>query len=176
MATKKKSATKVIGPKQIDASEKLVEKARVPFAAATRLKKGERKRTAKPRRGALGMLPQLATLYTKLGCELPGVDVQTMLSKASYAQRLATLLGVIAKLNDAVKDEYIVSSGAAWTTATTMYTALKRVSRNEEDVASELASIEAFFRKPRRPKQDAATAEGPKAEAPKADVSKAATA
>ncbi len=135
-----------VSSKAIDASVKLVEKARQPFTQVTRLTADDRVRAAKLKRGAHQVIPAIAHIATKFAVEVPGHSIAEMLSEIETAQSLEPLLGAIADFHATLRDEFLRAQSASWKTATVTYAMLKKASEVNLSVASELEPVQKWFR------------------------------
>jgi hypothetical protein len=135
-----------IGPKAIDASIALVEKAAHPFASVVRMSALDRKRAAKLKRGAHQVIPTIAHLATKFAVELPGSPISVMLSEIAHAQALEPLLGAVAALHETLRDEYLRSQSNAWKTASRTYGMLRVAGEVNAAVRTELEPVQTWFR------------------------------
>ncbi len=135
-----------VSTKAVDASIKLVEKARQPFTQVTRLSSDERVRTAKLKRGAHQVIPAIAHVARKFAVEVPGHSIAEMLSEIETAQSLEPLLGAIADFHATLRDEFLRSQSASWKTATVTYAMLRKAAEVNQSVASELEPVQKWFR------------------------------
>lgn len=145
MSTKKK-AEALISPTAITASVELVAKAALPFANIVRLSGPERSRVAKLKRGATQVIPTIAYVAKKFALEIPGSSIDDMMSKIAHAQGLEPLLGAVADLHAALRDEYLRSQSEAWVTATVTYGVLRKASEANHSIRTELAPVRTWFR------------------------------
>ena len=143
---KKKKAEAPINPKAIEASITLVEKAALPFANVARMGAEERSRVAKLKRGATQVFPTIAYVAQKYALEVPGSSIDDMMSKITHAQALEPLLGAVADLHAALRDEYLRSKSEAWLTATVTYGVLRQASVANHSIRTELAPVRTWFR------------------------------
>ena len=135
-----------IGPKAIDTSIALVEKAAHPFASVVRMSALDRKRAAKLKRGAQQVIPTIAHLATKFAVELPGSPISVMLTEIAHAQALEPLLGAVAALHETLRDEYLRSQSNAWKTASRTYGMLRVAGEVNAAVRTELEPVQTWFR------------------------------
>jgi hypothetical protein len=144
--SKNKKAEAPINPKAIDASIALVAKAALPFANIVRMDSQERSRVAKLKRGATQVFPTIAYVAKKFALEVPGSSIDDMMSKIAHAQALEPMLGAVADLHAALRDEYLRSQSEAWLTATVTYGVLRKASEANHSIRTELAPVRAWFR------------------------------
>ena len=154
-----------IGPKAIDASMALVEKAAHPFASVVRMSALDRKRAAKLKRGAHQVIPTIAHLATKFAVELPGSPISVMLTEIAHAQALEPLLGAVAALHETLRDEYLRSQSNAWKTASRTYGMLRVAGEVNAAVRTELEPVQTWFRH-RAAKKSSSSSRSKKAAAP----------
>ncbi len=143
---KKKKAEAPINPKAIEASIALVQKAALPFANVARMSTVERSRVAKLKRGATQVFPTIAYVAKKFALEVPGSSIDDMMSKITHAEALEPLLGAVADLHAALRDEYLRSKSEAWLTATVTYGVLRKASEANHSIRTELAPVQTWFR------------------------------
>lgn len=159
----KKPASNAIGPKQIAASLKLVQKAAEPFADIKTLNAKDRQRALKLKRGAKNVIGQIATIAQHFGVEAPLMPIDEMLSKMAYADELTALHTAVGTLYAQLGDEILRSQSDAWKTATVTYGMLRKAANGQAIVREQLASVEEWFRQSTR---RAATKKSPATPAP----------
>jgi hypothetical protein len=159
------------------AVQKLVEEAQASVEGVTRMTPIERKRAVKLRRGAHQVLPLIAKLASKYSVQAPGTSVDDIASNIAYAQSLEPLLGAVGVLQGTLSDAHLSAQSSAWKTGTVSYGMLKRASKANVNLASELAPVTEWFRtkakgepKAKRSKKTDTTAETPPAEAAEAQA------
>jgi hypothetical protein len=133
-------------PLDTSAIQKLVEQAQAPFEGVVRLTTLEKKRTAKLKRGAHQVLPLIAKLASKYSVQAPGTSVDDITSNIAYAQSLEPLLGAVGVLHGTLTDAHMSAQASAWKTGTVTYAMMKKASKANVNLASELAPVTEWFR------------------------------
>jgi deoxyribodipyrimidine photolyase len=146
------------------------------------LSSAERKQLLRPRKDGASLARQLAQLVTKYGVTSV-VDVNGMLSAVTQAEQLSPLDKAAANFSVLVHDQALVANSSAWKSSTTAYTVLKRLGKDNPDLARDLQGVVASLKKPvatkasgssaKSGKSDKATAQ-PTAETPEASPEPAA--
>ena len=112
------------------------------------LSKQERKHMARPRKDSASIAREIAQLATKYG--VTGiVDVDGMLSAVTQAEQLAPLDKAAANFSVLVHDRAFAAESASWKSATTGYTVLKRLAKDNPDLARDLAGVAASLKRPK---------------------------
>jgi hypothetical protein len=123
------------------------------------------KRSAKFRKGGEAHVPTLASLSGSYGLEVPTRPTAAMTASLQQATDLEPLRVQIGTLSKSVDDTYFGSRSDAWTTATTLYSMLKKAGKREPTLLSALVPVSEFFayrhplvaaNHPKRPKAKAA--------------------
>jgi hypothetical protein len=109
--------------------------------AATLSKQG-RRQLAHPRKDGAAIAREIAQLATKYGVA-DIVNVNGMLSAVTDAEQLAPLDKVAANFSVLVHDRALASASSAWKSATTGYTMLKRLAKDNPDMARDLVGVTA---------------------------------
>jgi hypothetical protein len=104
----------------------------------------QRSRTTQTRAGASATVRTLGALAVKHGVDTL-VDVPTMLANSEAADRIRPLAAPIANLLRLVGDLVLSADGAAWKSATAIYTILQRLAVDDGTMAQDLAPIAASF-------------------------------
>ncbi len=104
----------------------------------------QRSRTARARTGSSAMVRTLGALAEKHGVDTL-VDVPTMLANSNAADRIRPIAAPIANLHRLVGDLVLSADGAAWKSATAIYTILQRLAVDDGTIAQDLAPFAAEF-------------------------------
>ena len=113
----------------------------------------ERKRLPRSRKDGASIAREIAQLVTKYG--VAGiVDTTGMLNAVTDSERLAPLDKAATNFSVLVHDRAFAADAAAWKSATTGYTVLKRLAKDNPDLARDLEGVAATL----RPAKRAATA------------------
>jgi hypothetical protein len=112
---------------------------------ASALSSTDVKRAVKFRKGGENVISELASLSEEFGLEVPTRPTADMTASLQNATDLRPLRIVLAKLTNKVDGSYMTDRSAAWTTATMLYSMMKRVSRSEPELAAGIASLQEFF-------------------------------
>jgi hypothetical protein len=105
----------------------------------------EIRRAVKFRKGGEQHLPTLAGLSAKYGVEVPArptADMTAALERATQLDPARTAIGELSKIVD---DAYFGSRSESWTTATALYSMLKRGSASDPGLASALSPLQDYF-------------------------------
>jgi hypothetical protein len=114
-------------------------------AGATALSAQERKRMPRPRKDGASIAREIAQLATKYGVD-GIVDVNGMLSAVTQSEQLAPLDKVASNFSVLVHDRAFAADSAAWKSATTGYTVLKRLAKDNPDMARDLVGVTASLK------------------------------
>ena len=109
------------------------------------LSKDDIKRAVKFRKGGETVVPDLASLSASFGLEVPTRPTAEMTANLESASALMPLRVSLAQLTKQVDDVYNSDRSAVWTTATMLYSMMKRIARNEPKLAASLAPLQQFF-------------------------------
>jgi hypothetical protein len=105
----------------------------------------ERKHMPRPRKDGASIAREIAQLATKYG--VTGiVDVDGMLSAVTQAEQLAPLDKAAANFSVLVHDRAFAAESASWKSATTGYTVLKRMAKDNPDLARDLTGVAATLK------------------------------
>jgi len=104
----------------------------------------ERKRLPKPRRDGHVVARELAQLAVKYGIAA-AVDVEAMLKAVAVVEQLKPLDASAANFASLVRDRVLEADAAAWKIATTIYTFLQRLSRDDAELTRDLERVAASF-------------------------------
>jgi hypothetical protein len=127
------------------------------------LSRAQRKQLVRPRKGSASFARELAQLATKY--EVTGVvDVNGMLSAVTQAEQLAPLDKAAANFSVLVHDQVLAANSTSGKSSTTTYTVLKRLARDNPDLARDLEGVTATLK---RAKGDATATSGEPASAAK---------
>jgi hypothetical protein len=122
----------------------------------------ERMEGRKWRKGGEAVIPRIATLAEQYNLEVPRRSTRAMLAALERVKEVDALHKEVGTLLKTIEDAMFVDRGDAWGTATTLYSMLKRLARNDGEVKEALVDVEAFFAY-RHPSVAAATGEAPSA-------------
>jgi len=122
----------------------------------------DRRRLPRSRKDGASIAREIAQLAMKYGVN-GIVDTEGMLGAVTDAERLAPLDKVAANFSVLVHDRAFAAEAAAWKSATTGYTMLKRLAKDNPDLARDLVGIAATLKRPK--KATAAPGTGTKATA-----------
>ena len=109
------------------------------------LTKQEKQRMPRSRKDGASIAREIAQLAKKYGVD-GIVDVTGMLSSVDDSERLAPLDKVAANFSVLVHDRAFASDAAAWKSATTGYTLLKRMAKDNPDMARDLEGVAASLK------------------------------
>ena len=113
----------------------------------------------RPRKDGASIAREIAQLATKYG--VTGiVDVDGMLSATTEAEQLAPLDKAAANFSALVHDRAFAAESASWKSATTGYTVLKRLAKDNPDLARDLTGVAGTLK---RAKSDAKAGSGAQA-------------
>jgi hypothetical protein len=104
----------------------------------------ERKRLPKPRRDGHVIARELAQLAVKYGIAA-AVNVDAMLNAVAEVEGLKPLDASAANFSHLVRDRVLEADAVAWKIATTIYTFLQRLSRDDAALARDLERVAASF-------------------------------
>jgi hypothetical protein len=105
----------------------------------------QKRRAAKPRKGAEKMLVSLAPIVQQHGLDSASLNAEEMLERLSDAEALAPLQARLLKILKRVEDELFTAQGDAWEMGLQLYTLLKRRSRTDGQVAANIEPIRSLF-------------------------------
>ncbi len=103
------------------------------------------KHALKFKRGGEQFVPTLAELSARYGVEVPSrptADMTAAMAKATEIEPARTAIAELAKIVD---DSYFGARSATWSTATSLYSMLRKGSSSEPKLASALSPLEDFF-------------------------------
>jgi hypothetical protein len=121
----------------------------------------QRKALQRIRKGGDKFIPQITDLAQQWSVQIRTQPIDAMTSAVALATALQPLLPVLAGFVQEVQDTDAQAQGTSWSTATALYSVLKRMSRKDPKLAAQLAPVAEFFAY-RRP----VTAEKPAAAKP----------
>lgn len=105
----------------------------------------DRRKAVKVRKGGEKYLPLLAELATTYGIQTTVHSASAMTASAAMVQQLAPLKRQAQMLLKLVEDIEIGANSGTWSTATFIYSTLKRIAAQDGDLAATLDPIEEFF-------------------------------
>ena len=108
------------------------------------------KKTAKPRKGFEGIVPQVANLLTQYGLDTPALSAETMLGELANAQVLLPLLQLVQNYAKALEGVVFENQAGSWEITLQGYAALKRMAKANGALATALESGHRILRVPPR--------------------------
>ena len=105
----------------------------------------QRRQVTRSRKGAEMVIPTLATLAKEYGVTLPQQSTEEMLSNAELAAQLDPLLKQLVSFLATVTENQANAKSASWSTATTLYSVLKRMSHRSVELGKQIAPVAEFF-------------------------------
>jgi hypothetical protein len=157
--------------KRVEESLKLLEKAVIILGDEPAMTVTERRRSLKLRKGGEKFIPTIVALCTRHGLRLPAYPLDVMTMQMDEASSLVPLQKQAHELLARIEGAIARRHAGGWTTATMMYSMLRRLGNNDGTVAETLSPMEAFFAKPRGNAKRSKKPATPDAKAPAADVS-----
>jgi hypothetical protein len=112
---------------------------------APALTAAQRKSMEKLRKGGDRYIPQLAQIATSFSVQIRTQPTATMLSAIQLATELQPLITTLAGFLQEVQDTGFQAQSDSWSTATTLYSVLKRMSRKDPSLKTQLAPVSTFF-------------------------------
>jgi hypothetical protein len=109
------------------------------------LSKQERQRMPRPRKDGASVARELAQLADKYGVSST-MNVAGMLNAVDLAEQLLPLDKAVANFSVLVHDRFFTAQASAWKTATTVYTVLQRMAKDDPDLARDLQGVAASFK------------------------------
>ncbi len=133
-------------------------------------------RLAKLRKGGEKYVPQLANLAGQWGISVRTQPTGDMVTNAQTVTALQPLLSALLGWVQEIQDVTAVANGDTWTTASTLYSLLKRMSVKDPKLAAQIAPVAQFFKpKPATNKGDQPKKPGPEAKRKAKEVAAAET-
>jgi hypothetical protein len=105
----------------------------------------QRKQVTRSRKGSEKVIPTLATLAGKYGIEIAQQPTAAMSSAAELAAQLDPLQKQLVALTTLVSENASNAASDSWSTATTLYSVLKRISKRDVKLQKQLAPAAEFF-------------------------------
>jgi hypothetical protein len=105
----------------------------------------ERKRAAKPRRGAEKVLTMIAPIVRQHGLDSTAVSTDAMLARLADAETLQTLFTRLTKIQKRVNDELFTAQCGAWEIGLQFYALLKRRAKSDGTLATSLEPLRTIF-------------------------------
>ncbi len=130
---------------------------------AVMLTTAERRAQTKYRREGDTVIPTLARLAKTSGLVSTALDVDTMQKQVALAATLQPLHSTVKTLCDTIGDTVLSAHGDSWHTATTLHSALVRVSKKNPGLRRDMEVVSGAFTN--RKKSDAQSASAPAATA-----------
>jgi hypothetical protein len=105
----------------------------------------DKRRTAKPRKGAEKLLTQLAPIVAQQGLDSSSLSSETMTSRLQDAQTLQPLQARLGKISKRVDDELFSAQGDAWAMGLQFYSLLRTRAKTDGTVAQSIEPLKAVF-------------------------------
>jgi hypothetical protein len=105
----------------------------------------DKKHMAKARKGSERYTPQLVALAREHGVNLASVPLEDIESTATEAAQLVPLQKQIDRLNTRVKTRMFDAQSSTWGGSSKLYSVLKRLSKDDGELASGLEPVEKYF-------------------------------
>jgi len=105
----------------------------------------DKKRQAKARKGAEQYIPQLVALADQFGVNLKLVPTDVIQKNSAEAVDLVPLLKQVERVTKQLNDRVFQSRGDAWSDSSKLYAILRRLAKDNGDLAAGLAPVEQFF-------------------------------
>jgi len=105
----------------------------------------DKKRRAKARKGAEQYIPQLVALANQFGVSLKLVPTDLIQKNSAEAVDLVPLLKQVGRVTKQLNDRVFQSRGDAWSDSSKLYAVLRRLSKDNGDLADGLSPVEEFF-------------------------------
>ena len=102
------------------------------------------KKTAKPRKGFEGIVPQVANLLTQYGLDTAALSADTMLGELANAQALLPLLQLVQNYAKALDGVVFENQAGSWEMTLQGYAALKRMAKANGALATALEPVTEF--------------------------------
>jgi hypothetical protein len=115
------------------------------FPATDPLTAKDKKRTAKARKGSERYIPQLVALAKQHGVSLAAVPLEGISSASTEAAQLVPLQKQMQRLNTRLSTRMFAMQSESWGGATKLYAVLKRLSKDDGELATGLAPVEQYF-------------------------------
>jgi hypothetical protein len=143
--TAPKTATTSTPATYVAACTALLDQFEEAFPKGDALTALDKKRTAKARKGSERYVPQLIALAKQHGVSLASVPLEGIASEAAEAQALVPLQKQMDRLNKRVGTRVFTAQSSSWSGATKLYAVLKRLSKDDGELAAGLQAVEQFF-------------------------------
>jgi len=105
----------------------------------------DKKRKAKARKGSEQYIPQLVALAKQFGVNLMLVPTDAIELSSAEAQALVPLIKQMGVLNKQLNDRVFSTRADSWSGASKLYAILRRLAKDNGDLAAGLVPVEAFF-------------------------------
>jgi hypothetical protein len=105
----------------------------------------DKKHTAKARKGSERYTPQLVALARDHGVSIASVPLDEIQNASAEAEQLVPLQKLIDRMGARVKTRMFSAQSTAWSGSSKMYAVLKRLSRDDGEIATGLQPVEQYF-------------------------------
>jgi hypothetical protein len=139
------TATKAPTGGYLQACATLLDEFDATFPSTEPLTAKDKKRTAKARKGSERYIPQLVALAQQHGVSLAAVPLDGISSASTEAAQLVPLQKQMQRLNTRLSTRVFAMQSNAWSGATKLYAVLKRLSKDDGELATGLAPVEQYF-------------------------------
>jgi hypothetical protein len=105
----------------------------------------QKRRTAKPRKGADKVLPMIASIVQQHGLDSSALSSKTVMDSYTTAQTLQPLQTRLQKMSKRVGDTAFAAQTDAWSMGLQLYSMLKRRAKTDGQVAEQIAPLAHVF-------------------------------
>ncbi len=105
----------------------------------------DKKRTGKAKKGSERYASQLVALAKEFGVSLGSVPLDEIQDASAEAQQLVPLQKQMERMMARVKNRMFTVQATSWSGSTKLYTVLKRLSKDDGEIATGLAPVEQYF-------------------------------
>src|ERR1700722_16216261 len=113
--------------------------------APAQLTTAEKRRAAKPRKGAAKILLSLAPVVQQHGLESAALSTDQMLSRHTDAETLQPLQARVSKLLKRIDDELFSAQGDAWELGLQFYALVKRRAKTDGELEANIEPLRSAF-------------------------------
>ncbi len=163
-ATKIAPATKTATspPSYLAACGALMREFDAAFPKTAPLTAVDKKRTGKARKGSERYASQLVALAQQFGVNLASVPLDEIQNASDEAQQLVPLEKQMERMMTRVRNRMFTVQATSWSGSTKLYAVLKRLSKDDGEIATGLSPVEQYFnhRHPLVAKEHPKTAKG----------------
>ena len=135
----------VPAPPYVTTCMDLLAKVDQALPAGASLTATDKKRQGKARKGGERYIPQLVSLAKQYGVVLALVPLDDIVNESNEAQALVPLQLEVARLQKRINDRLFEVQGTSWTQASKLYVVLKRLAKDNGQLANGLSAIAQFF-------------------------------